>query len=60
MAFEKNPPPPGEEYEEIREQVRSFPCIHSPHARVGWTLALGTTMNENLKPRFMVCAAIGD
>lgn len=23
MAFDKNPPPPGDEYEEIREQVSS-------------------------------------
>ena len=38
MAFEKNPPPPGEEYEEIREQVRAALCLcYDSTERVGWT-----------------------
>ena len=34
MAFEENPPAPGEEYEEIREQVRSLSCPFT--SRAGW------------------------
>ena len=40
MAFEKNPPAPGEEYEEIREQVRSFPCPLTLTSRAGRVVGL--------------------
>ena len=50
MVFEKNPPPPGDEYEEIREQVRSFKSIYftsGPRVSgVGWALALGKVDDE--------------
>ena len=44
MVFEKNPPPPGDEYEEIREQVRRF-LVHFLHERaagVGCWVGSGT------------------
>jgi len=40
-AFEKNPPPPGDEYEEIREQVRTDVHVMCRQWRRAWGCCLG-------------------
>ena len=65
MVFEKNPPPPGDEYEEIREQVRSFSCPLTSRAGRGCRVLGGLwhlerwTMNR-IKIVVMLFVAVGD